>query len=287
VSPPESPLASGPVVGYRGRFVKFLRLILLPIVALLGFSGCLQVEKTVKLNPDGSGTIEETVILSKTALVSMQQMAAGFGGDKAGVAKVPEIFDEAKIKDAASQMGDGVTFVSARKIDTEQGQGFTAIYAFTDINTVKLDQNPGDALPDNGHIKATPSKKEPITFHFTKGSPAELTLAMPPPDFKPKKEQPDGMEDMAMQMMKQMLKDMRLALAIEVQGTISETNAEYRENSRVTLMDMDFNKIVADPEKFKALAKANPQTLQEAKTLIKGLDGVKIETAPEVKIQFQ
>jgi hypothetical protein len=74
---------------------------------------------------------------------------------------------------------------------------------------------------------------------------------------------------------------------VEVQGTISETNAEYRDGSRVTLMDMDFNKVMADPEKFKALAKANPQSLQEAKTLIKGLDGVKIETAPEVKIKFQ
>jgi hypothetical protein len=180
-----------------------------------------------------------------------------------------------------------VTFVSAKKIDNEQGQGFAAIYAFTDINQVKIDQNPGDTLPDSGRVKATARKQEPITFHFTKGTPAELTLAMPPPEFKPKKEAPEGMEDLAMQMMKQVLKDMRLTLALEVAGTIGETNAEYREGSRVTLMDMDFNKVLADPEKFKALAKANPQSIQEAKTLLKGLDGVKIETSPEVKIQFQ
>jgi len=80
---------------------------------------------------------------------------------------------------------------------------------------------------------------------------------------------------------------MRLSLVVEVEGTIGETNAEYHEGSRVTLMDMDFNKVLADPAKFKAMAKANPQSLQEAKELIKGLDGVKIETAPEVKIKFQ
>jgi hypothetical protein len=267
--------------------MKALRLFLAAFVAMLSLTGCLQVEKVVKLQPDGSGTIEETVILTKAALAGLQQMAAGFGGDKGGAGKIPEMFDEAKLKAAAAKMGEGVTFVSAKKIDGEQGQGFTAIYAFTDINKLKLDQNPGDALPDTGKVKATAGKKEPITFHFSKGTPAELSLTMPTPEFKPKKEQPAGMEDMAMKMMQQMLKDMRISLAIEVAGTISETNAEYREGSRVTLMDMDFNKVLADPEKFKALAKANPQSLQEAKTLIKGLDGVKIETSPEVKIKFQ
>jgi hypothetical protein len=268
--------------------MKSLRLIFAAFLAMLGLTGCLQVEKIVKLNADGSGTIEETVVLTKSALAGLQQMAAGFGGDKGGKAPaLPDIADEAKLKAAAVKMGDGVTLVSSKKVDGEQGQGFTAIYAFTDINKLKLDQNPGDALPDSGKAKASVGKKEPITFHFTKGSPAELTFAMPVPEFKPKKEQPEGMEDMAMQMMKQMFKDMRISLALEVQGKITETNAEYRDGSRVTLMDMDFNKLLADPEKFKALAKANPQTLQEAKTLIKGLDGVKIETAPEVKIKFQ
>jgi hypothetical protein len=267
--------------------MKPLRVLLAAFAAMLCLTGCLQVEKVVKLKPDGSGTVEETVILSKAALASLQQMAAGFGGDKAANNKIPDMFDEAKLKAAAAKMGDGVTFVSAKKIDNEQGQGFTAVYAFTDINKLKLDQNPGDALPENDNMKASGSKKEPITFRFTKGSPAELSLTMPAPEFKPKKEQPEGMEDMAMQMMKQMFKDMRISLALEVQGTISETNAEYRDGSRVTLMDMDFNKVLADPEKFKALAKASPQTLQEAKTLIKGLDGVKIETSPEVKIKFK
>jgi len=267
--------------------MKSVRLILAAFLAMLGLTGCLQVEKVIKLQADGSGTIEETVILTKSALAGIQQMTAGFGGGKGGDGKAPDLFGDAKLKDAASKMGEGVTFVSAQKIDNEQGQGFTAIYAFTDINKVKLDQNPGDALPDTGKVKASAGKKEPITFHFTKGSPAELSLAMPAPDFKPKKAAADGMEDMVMQMMKQMFKDMRISLAIEVAGTISETNAEYRDGSRVTLMDVDFNKILADPEKFKALAKANPQSLQAAKTLIKGLDGVKIETSPEVKIKFQ
>lgn len=269
--------------------MKALRLLFAAFLALCGLTGCLQMEQVVKLKPDGSGTVVETVVLSKAGLASMEQMmgALGPGQKKEGAGAVPDLYDEAKLKAAASKMGEGVTFVSAERIDGEQGKGFKAIYAFTDINKLKLDQNPGEALAGNGGPKPHGDKKEPILFQFDKGSPAQLTLKMPAPDFKPKEPQPEGMEDMAMQMMKQMFKDMHISLAVEVEGTISETNAEYRDGSRVTLMDMDFNKVMADPEKFKALAKANPQSLQEAKTLIKGLDGVKIETAPEVKIQFQ
>lgn len=271
--------------------MKPFRLIFAAFAVMLGLTGCLQMEQIVKLKPDGSGTVEETVVLSKAGLTAMEQMIGTIGGatgkKKEGASAVPDLYDEAKIKAAAVKMGDGVTFVSAERIDGEQGKGFRAVYAFSDVNKLKLDQNPGDALPDSGGPKPAGNKKEPILFQFNKGTPAQLTLKMPAPEFKPKEPQPEGMEDMAMQMMKQMFKDMHISMAVEVQGTIGETNAEYREGSRVTLMDMDFNKVMADPEKFKALAKANPQSLQEAKTLIKGLDGVKIETAPEVKIQFQ
>jgi hypothetical protein len=269
--------------------MKALRLLFAAFVAMFGLTGCLQMEQVVKLKPDGSGTVEETVVLSKAGLASMEQMLGAFGGDKKkeGASALPDLYDEAKLKAAAAKMGEGVTFVSAKKVDGEQGKGFTAVYAFTDVNKLKLDQNPGEALPDSGAPKPAGNKKEPILFQFDKGKPAQVTLKMPAPEFKPKEKQPEGMEDMAMQMMQQMLKDMHISIAVEVQGTISETNAEYRDGSRVTLMDMDFNKVMANPEKFKALAKANPQSLQEAKTLIKGLDGVKIETAPEVKIKFQ
>ena len=50
-----------------------------------------------------------------------------------------------------------------------------------------------------------------------------------------------------MMMMQQMFKDMKISLAVEVAGRIVETNAEYRDGSRVTLMEMDFNKVLAEP----------------------------------------
>ncbi len=276
--------------------MKPLRALLTALLFTLGLTGCLQIEKVVKLKPDGSGTIEETVVMSKATIAQMEQMAAGFGGLGEKKADKPakgfEVMDEKKLKAAAAGMGEGVTFVSAKKIDNENGSGFTAVYAFTDISKVKLDQNPGESMPTPGGVNAGPGtekKKEPVTFKFTKGSPAELVLKMPQLEAKnePKPEQPAAMEEMAIGMMKQMMKDMKVKMSVEVAGTIKETNAEYRDGSRVTLMEMDFNKLLAAPEKFKKLAKENPKTLQESKALMKGIDGMKVEAAPEVRIKFQ
>ena len=278
--------------------MKNLRTLFAAVLFTLGLTGCMQIEKLVKLKPDGSGTVEETVVMSKDSIAQMEQMAAGFGGlggkkEDKPAAKGFDLMDEKKLKEAAGKMGEGVTFVSAKKIDSDKGSGFVATYAFTDINKLKLDQNPGEAMPAPGGAKTGggpgASKVEPVTFKFAKGSPAELVVKMPVPDMAKaeKKEQPAGMEDMAMQMMKQMFKDMKITMAIEVAGAIKETNAEYKDGSRVTLMEMDFNKLLSDPEKFKKLAKENPKTLQESKTLMKSIDGVKVETAPEVKIKFQ
>ena len=52
-------------------------------------------------------------------------------------------------------------------------------------------------------------------------------------------------------------------------------------------MEMDFDKVMADPEKFKALAAAQPKSIEEAKAIVKGTEGVKVETQPTVTIKFQ
>jgi hypothetical protein len=257
--------------------MKAFRLIFAAFLAVVGLTGCFQVERVVKLKPDGSGTIEETVMIPKAALEKLQELAPG---------KPADVFDEAKLKQAAGQMGDDVTFVSAKKISSDAGEGFTATYAFTDINKLKIDQNPGDAIGGAGGAPQN-AKKDPIVFHFTKGQPAELSVSMPAPQFKPKKDASEAPDEAALQMMQQMLKDLKIVMALEVEGTISETNAEYHQGSRVTFMDVDFNKVLADPAKFKAMTKANPQTIEEAKALIKEIDGVKIETSPQLKIKFQ
>lgn len=273
-----------------------LRVFALAFVTVC-FSGCLQQEKLIKLKTDGSGTVEETMVMSSTVVAQLKQMADGFGalasGKKDGAAPFT-IMDEKKLREAAEKMGEGVTFVSAKPMKTPMGEGYAATYAFTDINKLKIDQNPGDSIPgaDNAaKLGGQKSKKEPVKFEFTKGAPASLTVKMPQPKNedlpKDRPKTPEGGEDMAAMMMQQMFKDMKISIAIEVAGRIVQSNAEYKEGSRVTLLEMDFNKVAANPEKFKQLSKAQPKTIEETKALVKGVEGIKAETQPAVTVKFQ
>jgi hypothetical protein len=304
------------------------------------FSGCFQSEVVVSVKPDGSGTVTETMLMSKTMVDEMKKMTEGFAKGFEDAAKevdpnakvtktetkTPargfELLDEKKLKEAASGMGSGVTFVSAKKISNEKGEGYVATYAFTDINQLKIDQNRSNAMPDAGGLggpggpggpggfdapsapgaagapggQAKEGKAEPITFQFKKGKVAELIIKSPetaadPRGAKSKEEKAaesaPGGEEMAMMMMQQMFKDMKMVVAVEVAGKVVKTNAEHVKGNRVTMMEMDFNKLMANPAKFKELSKANPKTVEETKALVKGIDGIKVEAKPSVSIQFQ
>lgn len=280
--------------------MKPLRCLVLALVAVLGLSACLQQEKIVKLKPDGSGTIEEKVVMGKAVIDQMKSMASGFGGlsglagDK--LAKPFSLMDEDKLKDAADKMGDGVKFVSAKPITTPEGEGYVAIYAFEDINKVRLRQDLSDKMPSGGNsvVKMKPGKEEAVKFQFVKGSPASLKIKLPEikdedvqKAQKDKPQLPDGKDEMAAMMLQQVFKDMKIKTAIEFEGQIVDTNATYREGAGVTLAEMDFNKVLADPAKFQALTKANPKSLDDAKALMKDVDGIKVETQEEVMVKFK
>ncbi|MEA3213619.1 MAG: hypothetical protein QOE70_6676 [Chthoniobacter sp.] len=281
--------------------MKSFRVLVLAVVAAFSLSACLQQEKLIKLKADGSGTIEETVVMSKEAVGQMKQMGSGLGaalggGKSAGGGEPFQLLDEKKLREAAGKMGDGVTFVSAKPVTTPMGEGYTAIYAFADVNKLKIRQDLGDSMPAGAGagmgLPKKAAKADPVTFRFVKGAPATLTvnLPQPKPGDLPKREQKptaEGGDEMAMMMLQQVFKDMKATMAIEVAGRIVQSNAEFQDSSRVTLLEMDFNKVLANPEKFSSLAKTQPKTVEEMKTLVKGIDGIKVEIQPQVTVKFQ
>ena len=67
-----------------------------------------------------------------------------------------------------------------------------------------------------------------------------------------------------------------------------QTNAEYVEGPRVTLMEMDLALLFADQEKLKALqGKIGPgASLSEVKPYLKDIKGIKID-GPTVAVEFK
>jgi hypothetical protein len=285
-----------------------LKLCAILIAACL-FSGCIQDNTVINIKPDGSGTIEETVLMGNSFVEMMQGFAKGTADENPAGPKVSETKKEDsraflkemmdKAKSNAKGFGEGVKFESATPVKTKTATGYTAIYSFDDINKVTLNQNPGKKAPgddksrDQGTAGDDRAKNDMIKFAFSKGPVSRLSVNMPPPQTTEKpaaKDEAgkDGAEDPnALEMMKAMFKDMRVSIVLNIVGNIVDTNAMYRSGQNVTLIDLDFGKLVGNPALMKKINQAQPQSIEEVKKMVKGIEGLKLEFSNPVTIDFK
>jgi hypothetical protein len=265
------------------------------LVALF-LPSCLEHTSTIKLNKDGSGTITEETLFSAEASAMMAEMPAG-GENPAG-----KFSDAKKAAESAAKMGEGVTVEKTEEIKKDGRIGGRVVYKFKDINTVKFafggamsdagkDMGPPGDAPDDGEAK---KESKPITFTYKDG-----VLKLVNPDAKPKEDAkkpegekgdaPDGEETdpQAMAMMQQMFKDMRMTFKVEIVDGIAETNASHVEGNVVTLIDMPFGKLLADPANMKKLEAMKDASPADAAAAFKDIAGLKIETKEEVTVKVK
>ncbi len=88
-------------------------------------------------------------------------------------------------------------------------------------------------------------------------------------------------------MMQELLRDMKLSVRVEVNGTITSTNADYRSGSVVTLMDVDFNALLQNKEAFEKLTTDKVGSLDELKEFSRKYPGLQMETKEQVQIKFR
>jgi hypothetical protein len=304
------------------RTMKHLRIAILAALLAGLLSGCIQNDTVIQVRPDGSGFIRETVLYSNTMLdfmVSMAQMDRSGDEDDHAPNKEPDrdkgtppkeakktrddiISDMAKDADKqVKQFGGEVTFVESRPVRTETAAGYTALYSFKDINLIRVNQNPGDKVEgdksrNNGGVK----KEETLSFKFEKGSPSRLTVFSPElkgigGEKSSADEKTKGIGDSTgkppekenLDMLKAMFQDMKLSISLSIVGTITRTNATYRERTTLTLMEIDFGKIIGDYELLKKMNEAKPKSVEETKVLLKGIPGFKLELNYPVVVEFQ
>jgi hypothetical protein len=248
-----------------------LRRCSLAILIALGSTACLRSTTSIELNTDGSGTIVQETAVSAQAMGMLQGMA---GANAAGE-KPPQLFGEEQARKTAATMG--VKFVSGEPIKTGDLEGYRARFAFDDISkvTVKLDQGAND-------LAGAETKKPPFGFAFTRGtSTSALTIQMP--DQSPAGGLPlpgaDADKAQAAQALA-MMKGLYVDVALNVNGRIVKTNAPYVDGSRVTLMQIDFDKLLADDAALLKLSSA-----KDIKSLA-NVPGLKIVAEPKVAIEF-
>ena len=253
-------------------------------------SGCIQTETKIMVDRNGSGTIERSLIMRSDVVEMLKKMQA-FDPSK----KDAGIFDEEKLNKDAEDLGPGVRLESAVPIKNKTGEGYKAVYSFKDLNTVKINQTPGDELPSSemGGDKSGGSG-EYVTFEFSKGNPATLLIRL----YQMEKAEVSGEEEeeeeneaesspMDSSMLQQFFRDMKLAISVEVAGSIVDTDADFRTGSTVRLVDMDFNRLLNTPEALELLTDSKMKTLEEMKDLSRKYPGLQLESKDTVKIRFR
>ncbi len=256
---------------------------------------CIQVESRILVKPDGSGTVEERFLMRKEFVQAMQELgkAAETAGEKKDEPSPSSLYDEEKLRAKASEMGEGVSFVAGRKIESEKYEGYTVTYAFKDISTLRINQNPHENTAQASGEVSPPPVKEYMTFNFKPGHPCLLTIKSPQKETPtPTEDQPSGSEEesVADEMpleARELFEGMRMALLLEIQGSIVETNATHVDGSRITLMELDFGKLLENPKALKTLNEAQKKSVESAKEVMKDFPGIKVDLNKEVLVKFQ
>lgn len=251
-------------------------------------SGCLKSHALVKVKPDGSGTIEQTMLVN---LATLKSMLAGMGAAGGQIKESGGVMSESEFKTSAERMG--VRPVSLTPLTEGPFTGARAVYAFDDITTVRVDQNPqvaGAAQRVN-----VPATSTPIKFAMSKQAGSSvLTITVNEQATASAATQVqqapslDKLDPAMQQMLKTLFDGFHVQIDLEVDGKIVKTNADYVSGSRITLMELDLAALLADQSQLKALQSAIKPgaTISEIRPLLKDVPGVRINH-PSLRVEFR
>jgi len=269
------------------RKIKKIVIAAAALLILIMLSGCLQIDTVVRVNKDGSGVVERTFTMQKDILEMIKAMSSMESGGEA--AEEFNLLDMNELEQEAGSMGEGVALLSAEPYETDLFQGYKAQFSFSDINTLRINQNPGENVPS----EATEGDvvEEIITFSFSKkGRDSDLKIFMPkgkPRESREEMTETGEIQADELEMMKQIYGNMKMSMSVEVDGSIVSTNAEYQDESGVTLMSLDLGKVAEDEEKLIKLAASQTDTIEGLKAALEDVPGIKVELQEEVEVLFR
>ena len=274
--------------------MRILR-VTLAVAAALALGGCFQSTTVMKINADGSGTLEETVAITKAGLAQMQQFAALGGGR--GARGLSDPLSEEQVRGATAALGPGVTFVGSRPVQTAEGEGRAITYAFTDVSLLGASQQP--PMPGPGPGGRGSARPQDVYFAMTRrpNGNAVLTIRLPEPKLPsipgrggiegggdPTGTLPSRFPIGQLGMMTQMFAGARLAIAVEPHGRLVRSSSPFVEGQIVTLLDLDVDQLIKSDS---ALARIGAvHSLEDAKVAMQGIPGLKVSLDREIAIEF-
>lgn len=281
--------------------MKNLLKMVIVLVVSCGLAGCFQVDQVVTLAPDGSGTLEETFMISRKIAESMAALTGGMAEQPGAEStdKTPKkeqsFFKDDEIRKRAESYGADVRFVRMERLSNKQFEGYKALYSFKNINTLRLDQSnqgmpgqpgqAGESAPKGTAFIFTPGKTATLVVKQNKkastegDAPAAASLSEAPPARE------SSAEELAM--VRQMFDGLRVTTTLVIKGKVLDSNATYRTGSTITMAEVDFGKILDKPEMLAKMATVQPGDQAAAMEMIKSLPGMKVDMNDELRVSFR
>lgn len=271
---------------------KVLFLSKLVFISFL-LAGCLQVDTTINVKKDGSGTINEKILMSKTFINMMKEFAMAFQ-DSSSAEQQFSLFKDDEIIADAREYGTDVKYLSHSFISNDGWEGYEAIYAFDDISKIRIQPDPDSKVAMSEGGTETNDGGEYYFFKFKKGDVAELTIDRPEIDFNSESEEDESSGETAEQNYDElgeealkMMDGMKINIAVKVDGDIASSNATYADGSTITLFQMNLSEMMENKEAFKEFQKEEPKNIGEMKQFMEKFPGMKIEIQKPVTIKFK
>jgi len=261
--------------------------ILMVGMLLLFLSGCFQVEYVIKVNKDGSGTIEKTVLLSQ----ELMQMSRNFGGGKFDKNNDESAYhDIQELKKEAVKIGENVKYISSKPMKSDDKVGYHVVYSFSDITKTNINENPAGDMMD---FSEKDKEKENMHFKFQKGKTSELTIIFPHDDddetteYEEKNKDNSPVSSKDLKMMRGMYKGMKISIKVIVDGKIVNTNATYKDRNVITLSDIDFDVIMENEKALQILAGNENASEEVMKKSMQKFPGFKTDLNDKIVIKFK
>ena len=259
------------------------------LVCTAGVSGCFTSSLVVTVRPDGSGTVEETTLMRRSAMAEFQKLVS-----PELAAKLPDpaaLSRELRAYAAEAKLGRNLRLHSAKPVNTGDNTGWIITYDFDDVTAIDLDLMPhmpagqgfyGFAAAGSGStrldvtLEAIPDGLERLTIRFPR-------FAMDPSAEPPASWASGSAAEMAA--FRNVMKGARITIAVNSEAPIVRTNSPFRQENRVTLVDADVETALFSKEI--GMLAATPSTFDELLTAFADLPGVKLAREHNITIDFR
>lgn len=235
------------------------------LLAAVALAGCFDMVSTVTVRPDGSALVRDSVTFSGMDGLLDDAMRP----------------DKAALRLRAEALGEGVTLAGVATHD----DGYTAVYSVRDVGALRYTL-PDLDLSDDPDAETVADGPLNLSFAFEPGRPATLRVVVPDEaagagDAPVTDEEAAEMRQ-AFGLMRAMLGEAHVAVRVEVEGRVVESDAAFRDGSVVTLADFAFEDLV---DALEATGGAGPEGGLAA--FLAGHGDARVQEAGTVTVRFE